>query len=74
MDYSSRLGNRTVPKRLGYLVETLEIEAPEIVEHCRKTMSPGYSKLDPSTDAKGRFLRRWNLQVNVKLADGRHEK
>lgn len=67
LDYISKLGNKTVYKRLGYLIEILNIDAPRIVDVCRKNISSGYSKLEPSLPSKGKFLRKWNLLVNAKL-------
>ena len=67
LDFISRLGNRTICKRLGFLVETLAIAAPQIVAYCQSHLSAGYSKLDPTVAAQGRLMRRWNLEVNVHL-------
>jgi predicted transcriptional regulator of viral defense system len=61
------LGNRAAMKRLGYIVETLGIDAPDTLDFCLANISSGYSKLDPSVAAGGRLTRRWNLQVNVDL-------
>lgn len=63
----SRLGNRTVYKRLGYLVETLGIDAPEVLRACRANLSKGYSLFDPMVKIKGQIVRRWNLLVNVSI-------
>lgn len=68
-EYVTRLGNRTIQKRLGYLLETLHIHAPDIVSFCRKNISSGYSKLDPSVKVRGPIVRRWNLEVNVKITE-----
>lgn len=65
--YVDRLGNRTVFKRLGYLLESLEIEAPELVRACLERRSSGITVLDPAVHASGRVTRRWNLRVNVSL-------
>lgn len=67
MDYLSRFKNRTIAKRLGYLLESLEIDSNELVEFCRSKISTGYSKLDPKVRNKGKILRRWNLEVNVNI-------
>ena len=68
--YVERLGNRTVFKRLGFLVEQLEIvEADELIETCLQRKSAGISALDPSIDAKGRITRRWNLRINSRVTD-----
>ncbi len=66
--YVERLGNRTVYKRLGYLLETLRIDAPELVEACRDRLSSGFSLLDPSMPGTGRFVRRWNLRLNAHIS------
>lgn len=68
--YGERLGNRTVFKRLGYLVEQLEIdESTRVIETCLQRKSAGISALDPSIDAKGRITRRWNLRINARVTD-----
>jgi predicted transcriptional regulator of viral defense system len=66
-DHARRLGNRTVWKRLGYLLECLTIDAPELTKACREGMSAGISLLDPSAGTKGPVLKRWNLRINVTL-------
>ena len=65
-----KLNNRAAIKRLGYVVEALGINAPDMVKFCEKNISAGYSKLDPSASIRGRLLRRWNLEVNVNLRAG----
>jgi predicted transcriptional regulator of viral defense system len=65
MEYARRVGNRTVCKRLGYIVETLRIDAPDVLEFCRRRMSTGYSRLDPGATRGGRLLRRWRLELNA---------
>ena len=67
LEYAHKLGNRAVFKRLGYLLETMGTGEGTLIEACRKAVSAGISLLDPSAPRKGRFLRRWNLRVNVVL-------
>lgn len=67
LEYAHKLGNRTVFKRLGYLLEALEANDATLIEASRKAMSSGISLLDPGAPRKGRFVRRWNLRVNVTL-------
>ena len=66
--YVERLGNRTVFKRLGYLVETLGIDASDLVTVCLDRKSAGISALDPSISAKGKITKRWNLRVNARIS------
>lgn len=72
MEYATRRGNRTVFKRLGYLLETFGIDAPNLVASCRKAMSTGVTLLDPTAAARGRIVKRWNLRVNVDLRKAEH--
>lgn len=67
-DYAGKFGNRTVFKRLGYLLETLGISSAKLTEHCIQQMSSGISLLDPSAEPTGPILKRWGLRVNVKIA------
>lgn len=67
VEYARRLGNRTVFKRLGFLLEHSEIEAPGTIQTCLENLSSGLSPLDPSVKHKGRIVKRWNLRVNVSL-------
>jgi predicted transcriptional regulator of viral defense system len=65
IEYADRLGNRTTLKRLGFLLETLEINAPNLVIECHKRVSAGLAKLDPTVTTFGRIVKRWGLRVNV---------
>jgi len=67
-EYAERLGNRTVFKRLGYLVEALGIEAPNLSRRCRDLKSAGLTFLDPALRARGKIDKRWNLRVNVQVS------
>lgn len=68
LEYGDRLGNRTVFKRLGYLLEAQATAAPELITACLQRRSAGYTTLDPSVKARGTMVRRWGLRVNVRLA------
>jgi len=71
LDYAHKLGNRTVFKRLGYVLETLDVVAPTLVDACLNAMSSGIVLLDPAAPSKGRILRRWNLRINVTVGPRR---
>ena len=73
LEYAGRLGNRTVFKRLGYLLETLGIKAPALVRACREQLSSGISLLDPSMPGQGPTRRRWNLRLNATILSERIE-
>lgn len=59
MKYIARFGNKTIYKRLGYILETLKIEnSNNLIGTCHKKISSGLSKLDPQIPGQGRILRR----------------
>jgi len=64
-DDARRLNNRTVFKRLGYLVELLELEAGAWLDQWRTEISPGETLLDPRYGYSGAYHSRWNLRLNV---------
>ncbi|MGZ4984476.1 MAG: type IV toxin-antitoxin system AbiEi family antitoxin domain-containing protein, partial [Chthoniobacterales bacterium] len=67
LDYTRRAGNRTVFKRLGYLVEILGLATPEISKQCRAGLSSGISLLDPSMPSSGPIAKLWNLRLNAMI-------
>jgi predicted transcriptional regulator of viral defense system len=67
VEYGDRLGNRTVFKRLGYIIEALGLDARSLADACAARVSAGLTRLDPTVDAGGRVLKRWGLRVNVEL-------
>lgn len=68
IEYGDRLGNRSVFKRLGWLLEVSGNEG-RLLEACRARRSTGLAKLDPTVEASGKIVRRWGLRVNVALEE-----
>jgi predicted transcriptional regulator of viral defense system len=65
-DYAERMGNAAILKRLGYLVEGLDVDIDlEVLSKLRGMISRGMSAFDPTLPKKGRYDTRWNLLVNV---------
>jgi len=67
VEYGDRLGNRTVFKRLGYLVEAAELDNEPLLDECRSRVSAGFALLEPGAPARGRRVARWRLRVNVRV-------
>ena len=65
--YINRRGNRTIYKRLGYLIEARGMEASKLKDACAKNISAGFSLLDPAVEPRGLFKSKWNLRINVVL-------
>jgi predicted transcriptional regulator of viral defense system len=68
VDYADRLGNRAVFKRLGYLLEALGRNDPELIAACRARLSTGVAVLDPEGPPGGPRTPAWRIQANVHVA------
>jgi predicted transcriptional regulator of viral defense system len=65
--YCEEFGNRTVFKRLGYIIEALSVDAPAVAQACIDRISRGISRLDPHGPTGGPILTRWNLRINAEI-------
>jgi predicted transcriptional regulator of viral defense system len=68
VEYGDRLANRTVFKRLGYLLEALGRDEPELIAACHNRVSAGVSLLEPGGPAEGPRVAAWGLRANVRVA------
>ncbi len=67
---AEKMGNRTIIKRLGYLLELFGYdEYGPFFEGIR--LSEGYSKLDPRLLKRGKINERWKLFVNAEISPKR---
>lgn len=65
VDYALRLDVGAVIRRLGYLLETFEVDAPAELERLRRRLTATYAILDPLLPAEGKLMARWRLRLNV---------
>jgi predicted transcriptional regulator of viral defense system len=65
IEYGDKVNNRTLFKRLGYLLDALGIAADDLKTACRARISAGITALDPTSVIHGTIDRRWNLRVNA---------
>jgi predicted transcriptional regulator of viral defense system len=65
-DYALRLGVSAVVKRLGLLLETVQLGHPERLRELGR-LAAGFPSLDPTLPARGVHNRRWGLLVNANL-------
>jgi predicted transcriptional regulator of viral defense system len=67
--YLRRFGSGAVVKRLGFLVESLDLAhppEPERLDEWTQLLTAGISKLDPSTPREPhRIVTRWRVEVNL---------
>ena len=69
-EYLERWGGGAVIKRLGYLVESLQVPIPlrqERLRQWQQRLSSGIADLEPGAGRRGSIVTRWRLRVNVTL-------
>lgn len=64
LDYAQQFGSQAVVKRLGFLLELLEVNDP-VVEEMHRLRTDAVVLLEPSYAAEGRILSRWSLRQNM---------
>jgi predicted transcriptional regulator of viral defense system len=64
LKYVLQFDAQVVIKRLGYLLELLQIDTP-IIETLLKERSSSIALLDTEAPKEGKVLSRWNIQQNV---------
>jgi len=64
-DYARRNGNRAAGKRLGYLLEVLDIKADTAVSILRENLGNSYALLDALADPQGQHIQRWRIIANI---------
>jgi len=63
--YALRMDIGAVIRRLGYLMELLQIGSPKMRDPLRERLTETVVRLDPLLPAGGKFFHRWRLQLNV---------
>lgn len=60
--YAESAHNKTIYKRLGFLLEYLDAKEKELISLCGQKISLGYSKLDPQLKSD-KLIKKWRLWV-----------
>ncbi|RLD66275.1 MAG: transcriptional regulator [Bacteroidetes bacterium] len=66
LEYVKRFNSQAVIKRLGFLLEILEIEQP-IINYLQKARTASYVVLDTELPKEGKRLSRWSIQQNIDI-------
>jgi predicted transcriptional regulator of viral defense system len=66
LKYALKFNSQAVIKRLGYLLELLNIDTP-IIEKLQTERSSSISLLDTEAPKQGKVLSRWNIRQNVDI-------
>ena len=64
LNYSQQFQSQAVIKRLGFLLELLEIKSNNL-EVLKKIKTPSIIVLDPEIPAIGKINTRWSIQQNI---------
>jgi predicted transcriptional regulator of viral defense system len=62
LEYAKKMGNRTIFKRLGYLLSVLKCPEKTILAECEASISKGYSQLDPMIKGD-KLIKKWRIWV-----------
>lgn len=65
LNYAIKMGNRAIIKRLGYLMDILEIQKTGYKKKLRGLVTSGYVPLDPGKGRNGSYVKDWGLIVNI---------
>ena len=65
VDYALRMNVGVLIRRLGFLMESCGIDAPDQIDRLRQRLSDGYQLLDPMLETEGKYLARWRLRLNI---------
>jgi predicted transcriptional regulator of viral defense system len=72
--YFKRWGGGTVIKRLGYLIDRLQIPITGREQHLsnwQKMISRGISLLEPGGSKSGPIVSQWGLRININIHSGK---
>lgn len=64
LEYAKKFDSQAVIKRLGFLLETLEINAP-IINDLQQLKTSSYIVLDTELPKTGKRISRWSIQQNL---------
>jgi len=64
LEYTKKFQSQAVIKRLGFLLELLEIRT-DIIEVFQKSKTASYVLLDTELPKSGKFISRWCIQQNL---------
>ncbi len=64
LNYSERMGNKTILKRLGFLIDVKFKVMPEELASIKNSISSGYSNFDPIVNCNF-TVEKWKLKVSA---------
>jgi predicted transcriptional regulator of viral defense system len=68
LEYCKQFNAQTVIKRLGFLLELLQINNP-IIDRLQQLKTQAFTLLEPSYEKQGKLVSRWSIQQNIAIED-----
>jgi len=65
ISYAERFDNQAVIKRLGFLLELLDLTTQPNLNYLQALFGKSYALLDPYLPEDGDYLSRWKLKINI---------
>ena len=65
VNYAEKLNIGVIYRRLGFLLETYEINAPNEIDMLQRKISKTYQLLDPTLPNEGKYNSKWRLRMNA---------
>lgn len=70
IQYASKFHTKAAVKRLGFILELLNLNLNDISELIKLTSSAkDYIFLDPNGPKQGKYLKRWHLRLNINIEE-----
>ncbi len=66
LEYVNKFNSQAVLKRIGFLLETLEIET-DIIAYLQKLKTNSIVLLDTELPKSGKIITRWSIQQNIEI-------
>lgn len=60
IEYAEKMKNKTIFKRLGYLLSVFKPTEPSLIDQCKERISQGNSQIDPTSKGNP-LLKKWRL-------------
>ena len=64
-EYALRLDVGAVIRRLGFLLEVFQVNAPREMAALQSQLTPSYALLDPVLAREGKYNAKWRLRLNM---------
>lgn len=62
LEYASKMNNKSIFKRLGFVLSKISPKSIALIHHCKQNISQGNSQLDPHLKGN-RLLKKWRLWI-----------